>query len=58
MALKKCSKCSVTFECCNEQPGCWCEKLFLDMDTLNDLKAKYDNCLCPACLKEYEKDKH
>jgi len=53
MSFKKCSKCKVEFECGNEKPGCWCENLYLDIATLNELKAKYDNCLCPNCLKEY-----
>ncbi len=51
MSAKKCSKCNVDFECGNEKPGCWCEELFLDIATLKELKEKYDNCLCPQCLK-------
>jgi hypothetical protein len=53
MSVKSCSKCSATFECSNEKMGCWCENLFLDIDTLKKLKEEYDNCLCPNCLKEY-----
>jgi len=53
MALKKCSKCGKEFTCGNEKPGCWCEGLFLDIETLNELKEKYDNCLCPTCLEAY-----
>ncbi len=53
MSFKKCSKCHASFECGNEKPGCWCEDLLLDMQTLKELKLKYDNCLCPNCLKEY-----
>jgi len=57
MAIKKCSKCGSEFTCGNEKPGCWCEDLFLDIATLNELKEKYDNCLCPICLEEYS-NKH
>ncbi|MGZ4033356.1 MAG: cysteine-rich CWC family protein [Bacteroidia bacterium] len=53
MSIKKCSRCSTDFECCNEKPGCWCENLFIDIETLNKLKKEYDNCLCSSCLKEY-----
>ena len=53
MSTKKCSKCEMPFECCNEKMGCWCEDLHIDLETLKELKSKYDNCLCPNCLKEY-----
>ena len=52
---KNCSKCGSAFDCCNEIPGCWCENLQLDQQTLDALKNNFDNCLCPACLKTYEK---
>jgi len=56
---KNCSKCGVTFGCKNEAPGCWCESLQLGTDTLAELRAQYDNCLCPLCLATYaEKDSH
>jgi hypothetical protein len=51
--VKSCSKCLVSFDCCNEKPGCWCEELYLDIETLKQLKGTFDNCLCPKCLKEY-----
>jgi hypothetical protein len=53
MSLKKCSKCEADFECCNEKEGCWCEDVFLDLETLVQLKKTFDNCLCSNCLKEY-----
>lgn len=58
MSIKVCSKCNQSFECQNETNGCWCEGLFLSIDTLNELKQQYDNCLCPTCLKEFaDRDK-
>ena len=53
MAVKKCSKCYIEFDCCNEQRGCWCEQVQLSSETLKTLKQNFDNCLCPRCLKEY-----
>ncbi|MBL7889732.1 MAG: cysteine-rich CWC family protein [Bacteroidetes bacterium] len=57
MTTKKCSKCGQDFQCSNEKMGCWCEDLYLDIQTLNELKKEYDNCLCPTCLKEYSERK-
>lgn len=51
---KTCSKCSSPFTCQNEQRGCWCEKLSLSAETLAYLRQHFDNCLCPACLRDYE----
>lgn len=53
MATKNCSKCNRLFACDCETTGCWCEDLYIDLDTLNKLKKQFDNCLCPTCLKEY-----
>ena len=53
MSVKQCSKCKITFECTNEKKGCWCEDLIIDIATLNQLREKYNNCLCPNCLKGY-----
>jgi hypothetical protein len=50
---KKCSKCERAFTCQNEQRGCWCENIRLSREVLNDLRKKYQNCLCPACLAEF-----
>ena len=51
---KKCSKCQTVFHCQNDARGCWCEELQLSEITLANLKAGYENCLCPTCLKEIE----
>lgn len=56
MSTKSCSKCNVSFECCNEKEGCWCENVWLDIPTLNHLKQEYSNCLCYNCLKQYSKE--
>jgi hypothetical protein len=50
---KTCSKCGVQFSCQNEMPGCWCERVQLNQETLDELKATYENCLCPVCLQGF-----
>ena len=53
MSIKICSKCKEEFECTNEKRGCWCESLYIDLETLNKLCIEYTNCLCLICLKGY-----
>jgi hypothetical protein len=53
--IKKCSKCEATFTCKNDARGCWCENINLSTQLLAYLKENYENCLCPKCLKEFEK---
>jgi len=45
---KTCPACGATFPCL--PGGCWCAALRLSPVTLQELRAKYDNCLCPTCL--------
>ena len=52
---KKCSRCETPFNCQNESRGCWCEHLQLTTEVLAHLDKNYENCLCPKCLKEFEK---
>ena len=58
MALKHCSKCNTTFECCSDKEGCWCENLAVSLETLNALRNQFENCLCPSCLTEYSSTTH
>jgi len=48
---KRCSKCGGEFEC-GGLFGCWCRDVKLDSATLAALKERYDDCLCPDCLKQ------
>ena len=48
---KRCSKCGVAFEC-GGLFGRWCRHVKLDRTTLAALKERYDDCLCPDCLKQ------
>ena len=47
---KRCEKCGETFGC-GGLLGCWCRDVKLDTATLALLKERYNDCLCPECLK-------
>jgi len=49
---KRCSKCGLAFEC-GGVFGCWCRDVKLDAATLLELRGKYADCLCPACLSAF-----
>ena len=49
---KRCSKCGETFGC-GGLLGCWCRDVELDAAARALLKERYDDCLCPSCLKEF-----
>jgi hypothetical protein len=51
---KRCSKCGAAFDC-GGLFGCWCRDVKLDEATLKSLRANYADCLCPNCLKTFEK---
>jgi hypothetical protein len=48
---KRCPKCGVAFDC-GGLLGCWCRDVKLDSAMLAALKERYNDCLCPHCLKE------
>lgn len=47
---KRCPLCGRSFGCRQGEPGCWCEAVELDRDTLAQIRALADDCLCPSCL--------
>jgi len=49
---KRCSKCGQPFEC-GGLFGCWCRGVKLDAATLVELRGRYADCLCPACLNAF-----
>jgi len=53
MELKTCPKCGNQFECSHDV-NCWCVKIILSNEVKNELKNKYADCLCKACLTEFE----
>jgi hypothetical protein len=50
---KKCPKCGKLFACYGEK-DCWCEKVRIHKREMTEILQKYNDCLCPECLKEYE----
>jgi hypothetical protein len=49
---KVCEACGETFEC--RTGACWCDAVALSDDTRARLRARYADCLCPACLTSHE----
>lgn len=45
-----CEACGRDFGCGAEVGGCWCDDVTVDPATLAALRARYERCLCPACL--------
>lgn len=54
---RNCPRCKAGFHC-DEQEGCWCEKLTLDQATLKFLRMNYIDCLCENCLKTFDLGKN
>ena len=47
---KTCQRCGVEFEC--GSPCCWCGEMKLDATVRQELKEKFTDCLCRACLEQ------
>jgi iron complex transport system permease protein len=58
---KTCPLCGKQFGCAQGQPGCWCEAVVLRRETLSEIRATADGCICPTCLSgfaEKERARH
>jgi iron complex transport system permease protein len=51
-ASKICSFCDASFDCHEGGPGCWCESIVLTRDTLAELRALSEDCVCADCLQD------
>ncbi|MBI4852213.1 MAG: cysteine-rich CWC family protein [Acidobacteria bacterium] len=49
---QKCESCGDNFVCGVSLMGCWCSKMKLSKQTLDELKSQYKHCLCPNCLEK------
>jgi len=50
---KACEACGESFACeISLGKGCWCGEVKLSEDTRQELRAKYRDCLCRACLEK------
>ncbi len=47
---KVCAFCGGSFGCGAKADGCWCVDVSLAPEIADDLKRKYQDCLCPTCL--------
>lgn len=53
--FKECPRCGLLFDCyCqSEYKQCWCLDYKLSAEQLDHLKNRFQNCLCPNCIKEF-----
>jgi hypothetical protein len=57
MADDRCPRCGGSFHCgANDAAPCACNTIKLDAATLAALRARYDGCLCLACLRALESE--
>jgi len=47
---KSCEYCGNSFGCGAKAEGCWCAEVTLDEQIRDELKLRFQDCLCPACL--------
>lgn len=47
---KLCESCGETFGCGANLDGCWCVDVAIPPVAADDLKSKFNDCLCPQCL--------
>ena len=52
---KHCGACGKPFEC-GGLLFCWCRGVSLDAAVREQLRSRYNDCLCPACLEGFAKD--
>ena len=48
-----CEACGGTFMCGATDSGCWCQEVKLSETARSELRARYQSCLCRACLENY-----
>jgi hypothetical protein len=48
---KTCESCGNVFGCGAKLDGCWCADIQIAAQVAEELKSKYSDCLCPACLE-------
>lgn len=48
-----CGACGGEFVCGASLAGCWCARVELSDEVRAELRARYKDCLCPACLERY-----
>jgi Cysteine-rich CWC len=52
-----CESCGATFGCCPvPKGGCWCADIGISNAALEELKAKFTECICPECLVKHARE--
>ena len=46
-----CEACGAAFTCGATLAGCWCAEVKLSEAVRKELRARYERCLCRACLE-------
>lgn len=49
-----CESCGVDFGCGASQNSCWCFDLKLTDEAKDEVAKRFNDCLCPSCLKAFE----
>lgn len=49
---RACEACGQPFVCGASLKGCWCFQVKLSAEVRAQLRARYKDCLCPACLQQ------
>ncbi|KAA6182190.1 cysteine-rich CWC family protein [Thiohalocapsa marina] len=50
---KRCPRCGAAFECkVDDLRNCDCVAVKVSLPVLKHLQHEYEDCLCPACLRE------
>lgn len=58
-AEQACEGCGETFVCGPlTVGGCWCMREKVPPEKLAEIKAQYERCLCPACLRKAAAGEH
>jgi hypothetical protein len=48
-----CEACGASFTCYPAPGACWCSTMDLAAGAIEEVKAKFADCLCPTCLALY-----
>src|SRR5260221_5770223 len=48
---KECRRCGAPFNC-KQEAGCWCAAMRIDPVVLAELRTRFSDCLCEACLRK------
>jgi hypothetical protein len=49
-----CQACGTTFGCCADRiETCWCSTVQVSDEAREEIKKKFSDCICPACLAKF-----